>query len=1443
MVSHFRKQRTMIMIAVSLAVAVLLAIPVMQTGAGEDGTRDAVPLNNGGAEGLYGTLNFEGKALEQYVYGDNTFDLAGYNVRNADMNGDKVDDIIVSAIGYNNSKGGVFIYFSGSRDRQLALDDADVIIDGYLDFQQLGTDVETGDFDGDGVMDLLVTGYGDEYLGFPISPDHYPEAYVFLGASGWEDEMSTADADITFVGTDMGKYFGSECAVNDLNQDGYDDILITEVDLGFNYVRGSIYIWNGALAMESNYNLSLGEYDHRIYTSDMNMEGGMGYWGLGISDLDTGDINGDDYPDVLIGSLGMNSNGMDSGEAQVVFGGQNMLMDMDLMTYAHVSVASFPGFGVSSVGCLDFNGDGIDDLAVGAPNGFNDHTGGVFLYYGQNLFPTGEVSLVDSDFYIRGPRSYWGLGFQGVDDLNGDGRDEIMIHSDYGLGFDYYGGYYLFYSNMTDNLVDDNFNLKFEDPSFYVRAPERYTDFGHYSMDNFVITDFDGDGTHEVIIGDPYHEISGEPFQSGAVYFHYEIESMIAMDDLVLLDGDGPDSNILGAGKEYHMQTFIENTWDIDDFQSFGVTILLHGLGVEGEEIGLAWDRGLMIMKERNDPFDWFDITSSAFNPVGDNGMMVYLNFTFNPYVFTKEMMDVTVTLVGGREMSMFKTYVNMFKVETNVLLDGELSVTSEINGVLSKGSFVQPGEKITVTGLMVVYEGTSAAPPNNYFSVRMRDNFGNVFLNTSSSGMHILFTYRSQAIPGREEINLTIIDLVGEAQDVSGFISFFYLVDMDLPPPPEDIEIRADSDIDTLMGYDNDPEVYIGWTPASDPSSEIIGYMYNFYDAGGTDDGWYTTNINIKVDGLSEGWNTIYIWSVDAANNYGPAASSSVYYDVEAPKFGTPNPSDGAWVHEKTVNYEILITDTGGSGVRGSSVEYSISYDGGVTFSAWEPTNLRRNGEQMRVKLFLNFREGEDNFVKWRAMDVAGNGYVESDPFQVKVDTVDLTYKLATPSEPVDSSYIPCGITMSDTGSGVDSRTIQYSISHNGVSNYGPWETLDLSGAYADLTVETPPIYFERDTLNYVRWRSMDLAGNGYTYSEDIPIEVTPESQNRDPVPIITSPTENTKYLESQKILFDGSTSRDADGDEMTYLWYSDKDGYLGTNPSLERRLSQNNHLITLHVDDGIVNKSITIDIIVVPDINALDTDRDGIPDIIDDDDDNDGLLDIQEDINKDGLLNGNETDPKKADTDGDGVNDRLDIDPRDKDESEIEDNSRLPSWLLGILIAIVILSLIIFGLVFFLKQRADKDKLAAKQDLRRTRRNLKRYEVLTGVPTNDLPAIEAIQWALPGVINEASEFVLEAPPSDDLLPPSKEEEEAPVEEDIQKPDLEDLEVPEEPVEGEAPEGQEPPQPEEPAEEGAPVGPAGGDVQNCPLCGSEVMIPDEADQAECPLCGEILNV
>ncbi len=88
-----------------------------------------------------------------------------------------------------------------------------------------------------------------------------------------------------------------------------------------------------------------------------------------------GDVNGDGFDDLLIGALSADPNGTDSGAAYVVFGGASV---GSTGTIALGSLNGSKGFRLTGVAALnqagravsgagDVNGDGFDDLLIGAP--------------------------------------------------------------------------------------------------------------------------------------------------------------------------------------------------------------------------------------------------------------------------------------------------------------------------------------------------------------------------------------------------------------------------------------------------------------------------------------------------------------------------------------------------------------------------------------------------------------------------------------------------------------------------------------------------------------------------------------------------------------------------------------------------------------------------------------------------------------------------------------------------------------------------------------------------------------------------------------------------------------------------------------------------------------------------------------------------------------------
>ena len=81
----------------------------------------------------------------------------------------------------------------------------------------------------------------------------------------------------------------------------------------------------------------------------------------------------------------------------------------------------------------DLNGDGLDDLLVGAWNEFSG-AGGVYVIYGQAGGMTGPVGLVSSlpptqGFIVTGSTTSdrTGVSAAGIGDVNGDGRDDLLI--------------------------------------------------------------------------------------------------------------------------------------------------------------------------------------------------------------------------------------------------------------------------------------------------------------------------------------------------------------------------------------------------------------------------------------------------------------------------------------------------------------------------------------------------------------------------------------------------------------------------------------------------------------------------------------------------------------------------------------------------------------------------------------------------------------------------------------------------------------------------------------------------------------------------------------------------------------------------------------------------------------------------------------------------------
>src|SRR3989338_7594290 len=101
----------------------------------------------------------------------------------------------------------------------------------------------------------------------------------------------------------------------------------------------------------------------------------------GISVSSAGDVNGDGYDDVIVGAYLNNGRGTDSGAAFIYFGGPNMDTAIDV-NLTGLTASDYQGYSVSSAG--DVNGDGYGDVIVSSylKDDKGGNSGAAFIYFG-----------------------------------------------------------------------------------------------------------------------------------------------------------------------------------------------------------------------------------------------------------------------------------------------------------------------------------------------------------------------------------------------------------------------------------------------------------------------------------------------------------------------------------------------------------------------------------------------------------------------------------------------------------------------------------------------------------------------------------------------------------------------------------------------------------------------------------------------------------------------------------------------------------------------------------------------------------------------------------------------------------------------------------------------------------------------------------------------------
>lgn len=446
--------------------------------------------NDGQAYLYYGSTSFDGTADETFTAPDSSGEF-GFAIATGDLNSptDSYDDIVITAPKYSSSDGRAYVYFGDTSGNM------DTTNDGVLDPPTggqaglMGYSVATGQFEASDTND-------DVFLGEPWYDDVETDQgrmYVFYGGTGSSFDTTidiTSEADTNYGD---GR-FGYSIGVGDSDNDGDEDAWVGAPfgDYPPETNNGLLYIVNGgegngnydggwysgagtylgisvAVGDIENDNEEDGVVGSRASTNDQGrvtvfwQGGGTNAVWTGTNNGDklgfavaTGDIDDDTYDDVIVGLPGFSS-GNDDGRVSVYYGDTDSAFDTTADLNFSSSADERFGFSLAKG---DFNNDGNDDLAVGAPY-LESGSGAVYIYFGTASGLSDHQAAGMAYFYRSGGELFgWNVT---AGDFNGDNYDDLLIGAPSNDEVSTNGGRaYIFYGGDGTDMDGDGVDVDIE---------------------------------------------------------------------------------------------------------------------------------------------------------------------------------------------------------------------------------------------------------------------------------------------------------------------------------------------------------------------------------------------------------------------------------------------------------------------------------------------------------------------------------------------------------------------------------------------------------------------------------------------------------------------------------------------------------------------------------------------------------------------------------------------------------------------------------------------------------------------------------------------------------------------------------------------------------------------------------------------------------------------
>ena len=384
-----------------------------------------------------------------------------------------------------------------------------------------------GDVDGDGLADLLIGADREDTVGAAAG-----SVYLWTGVT--TGDQSLADAPVVFRAEATGDHAGAALSgVGDVDGDGNLDIFIGAYDADNNGTdAGSAYLVLGPFS---------GEYS--LSDSDARLDGEAGGDNAGYAVAGAGDFDNDGFADLLVGAWGNDTTAAGAGAAYLFRGpltGNYLLWTADLVMQGEQG-GDQAGWSVAGAG--DVNGDGMDDITVGAPyeHGDGSYRGAAYLVSGGSL---GTVSLEASHAVLKGATAGDLAGFSVTGgDVDGDGYSDVLVGApENDMGGNAAGAAYLVRGPISGavDLASADLTIVGENTDDQVGSALS------------VAPDIDGDGGADLVIGAAREDSGGSDAGAAYIILGAPTGTLDLLNASARIQGDAADeqlgSSVAGLG-------------------------------------------------------------------------------------------------------------------------------------------------------------------------------------------------------------------------------------------------------------------------------------------------------------------------------------------------------------------------------------------------------------------------------------------------------------------------------------------------------------------------------------------------------------------------------------------------------------------------------------------------------------------------------------------------------------------------------------------------------------------------------------------------------------------------------------------------------------------------------------------------------------------------------